>query len=205
MDPKDSSNLESMNEDDFVKAVNHALDHGYGPHPQSKLFGGDIFSWIKGDYGVSSAKESFEVPPKVVKLGSDRMAFPLSLMHANSYALKRVVLVGDAAHTVHPLAGQGVNMGFGDAFSLLRVIADGIAVGSDIGEISLLKKFEADRKMANVAMMAILDGFQKAYSVDFGPLNVLRAAAFHGARYITPLKRNIISYASGEQRIPLLS
>ncbi|KAM7466133.1 hypothetical protein LguiB_013695 [Lonicera macranthoides] len=205
MDLKDSSNLELMNEDDFVKAANHALDHGYGPHPQSKLFGGDIFSWIKGDYGVSSAKESFEVPPKVVKLGSDRMAFLLSLMHANSYASKRVVLVGDAAHTVHPLAGQGVNMGFGDAFSLSRVIDDGIAVGSDIGEISLLKKFEADRKMANVAMMAILDGFQKACSVDFGPLNVLRAVAFHGAQYITPLKRNIISYASGEQRIPLLS
>lgn len=52
-------------------------------------------------------------------------------------------------------------------------------------------------------MMAVLDGFQKAYSVDFGPLNILRAAAFHGAQYISPLKRNIISYASGEQRLPL--
>ncbi|KAM7462060.1 hypothetical protein LguiA_030181 [Lonicera macranthoides] len=76
-------------------------------------------SWIKGDYGVSSTKESFEVPPKVVKLGLERMAFSLSLMYANSHASKRVVLVGDAAHTVHPLAGQGVNMGFGDA-SLFR-------------------------------------------------------------------------------------
>ncbi|KAM7466144.1 hypothetical protein LguiB_013706 [Lonicera macranthoides] len=137
MAPKASSNLKSMNEDDFVKAVNHALDHGYNPHPQSKLFGGDIFSWIKGDYGVSSAKESFEVPPNVVKLGSDRMAIPLSLMHANSYASKRIV--------------------------------------------------------------------SKRHSVDFGPLNVLGATAFHGAQYIAPLKRNIISYALGEQRIPLLS
>ncbi|KAM7462062.1 hypothetical protein LguiA_030191 [Lonicera macranthoides] len=133
------------------------------------------------------------------------MVFPLSLMHANSYVSKRVLLVGDVAHTVHPLVGQGVNMGFGDAFSLSRVIVDGIAVRSDIGEISLLKKYEEDRKMANVAMMAILDGFQQAYSVDFGPLNVLRAAAFHGAQYSAPLKWNIISYASGEQRIPLLS
>lgn len=54
-------------------------------------------------------------------------------------------------------------------------------------------------------MMAILDGFQKAYSVDFGPLNVLRAAAFHGANFITPLKRNIIQYASGEQRLSLFT
>ncbi|KAA8548456.1 hypothetical protein F0562_000140 [Nyssa sinensis] len=204
MNPKESSDCKSMSEDDFVKAINHALDYGYGPHPHSRLFGGDIFSWLGADV-TSSANECFEVPPKVVKLVSGRMAFPLSLMHANSYASKHVVLIGDAAHTVHPLAGQGVNLGFGDAFSLSRVIAEGIAVGSDIGEVSLLKKYEADRKPANIAMMAVLDGFQKAYSVDFGPLNVLRAAAFHGAHFISPLKKNIISFASGEHKLPLFS
>lgn len=72
-------------------------------------------------------------------------------------------------------------------------------------QVSLLKKYEADRKPANVMMMAVLDGFQKAYSVDFGPLNILRAAAFHGAHHISPLKKSIISYASGEQRLPLFS
>ena len=73
-----------------------------------------------------------------------------------------------------------------------------------ITQVVLLKRFEAKRKQENMVMMAILDGFQKAYSVDFGPLNVLRAAALHGAHYISPLKRNIISYASGEQTWPLL-
>lgn len=68
-----------------------------------------------------------------------------------------------------------------------------------------MKKYEAERKPANIAMMAILDGFQKAYSVDFGPLNILRAAAFHGANYISPLKKSIISYASGDQRLPLFT
>ena len=57
--------------------------------------------------------------------------------------------------------------------------------------------------MANAGMMAILDGFQKVYSLDVGPLNLLRAAAFHGAQYIPLLKRNIISYASGDQKWPL--
>ncbi|KAJ6307601.1 hypothetical protein OIU76_017407 [Salix suchowensis] len=98
-----------------------------------------MFSWLRGNVTVL-ANESFEIPPKVVKLASERMAFPLSLMHANEYASKRVVLIGDAAHTVHPLAGQGVNLGFGDAFALSRIIAEGIAVGMDIGEVSLLKK-----------------------------------------------------------------
>nr|AKF43247.1 FAD/NAD(P)-binding oxidoreductase family protein [Erodium trifolium] len=205
MSPKEASERNSMNEDDFVKALNHALDYGYGPHPKSSLLGsGDMFSWLKAD-ATSSAKESFQVPPKVLKLASARMVFPLSLKHANDYASKRVALIGDAAHTVHPLAGQGVNLGFGDAFALSRVIAEGIAVGTDIGEVALLKKYEAERKPANIVMMAVLDGFQKAYSVDFGPLNVLRAAAFNGAHLISPLKRSIISYASGDQKLPLFS
>lgn len=72
-------------------------------------------------------------------------------------------------------------------------------------QVSLLKKYEAERKPENIAMMAVLDGIQKAYSVDFGPLNLLRAAAFHGANYISPLKKSIISYASGEQRLPIFS
>lgn len=135
MSPKEAADFKSMSDDDFVKAINHALDSGYGPRPESRLFnGGGIFSWLRAD-STSSANESFEVPPKVVKMVSGRMMFPLSLMHANNYASKRVVLVGDAAHTVHPLAGQGVNLGFGDAFSLSKVIADGVAVGSDIGEV----------------------------------------------------------------------
>ncbi|XP_076913325.1 uncharacterized protein LOC143571902 [Bidens hawaiensis] len=205
MSPKDASNHKIMNEVDFVKAINHALDSGYGPRPESRVFGGDVISSFFRPDVTSSAHERFEPPPKVVRLVSDRMAFPLSLMHANQYVSKPVVLIGDAAHTVHPLAGQGVNMGYGDVSSLSNVIADGVAVGSDIGEVTLLKKYEADRKTANIAMMAVLDGFQKAYSVDFGPLNILRAAAFNGANVFRPLKKNIISYASGERRLPFLA
>ncbi|GLT68588.1 hypothetical protein SLA2020_408030 [Shorea laevis] len=162
-----------MSEDDFLKAVYHALDYGCGPHPMSSLLGNtDVFSWLNGNMAIST-RECFEVRPKAVKLVSERMVFPLSLMHANDYAARRVVLIGDAAHTVHPLAGQGVNMGFGDASVLSRIIAEGVAVGMDIGEVSMLKKYEAERKVANITMIAVLDGFQKAYSLDFGPLNIL--------------------------------
>lgn len=137
MDPKESSSRKTMNDDEFVRAVNHALNDGYGPHPKPQVSaGGGIFSWLGAD--VASSNERFELPPKVVRLVSERMVFPLSLMHANRYTSKRVVLVGDAAHTVHPLAGQGVNMGFGDAFALSKVIAEGVAVGSDIGEVCFM-------------------------------------------------------------------
>ncbi|KAK7293199.1 hypothetical protein RJT34_16062 [Clitoria ternatea] len=203
MSPTESNNRKSLTEEEFLKGVNSALNYGHGPHPTSSLLGTrDMFSWFKLDETIST-NEFFEIPPKVTRLASERMVFPLSLRHANSYASKRLVLIGDAAHTVHPLAGQGVNLGFGDAFSLSRIIAEGIALGSDIGEVNLLKKYEAERKSANIMMMAILDGFQKAYSIDFGPLNILRGAAFHGANYISPLKKSIISYASGEHKLPI--
>ncbi|XP_010550835.1 PREDICTED: ubiquinone biosynthesis monooxygenase COQ6, mitochondrial isoform X2 [Tarenaya hassleriana] len=205
MDPKEASDRKSMSEDEFIKALNDALDHGYGPHPETTTSSrGDlgVLSWFSG-VGTVSAKERFEIPPKVVKLSSERMAFPLSLRHAKDYASKRVALIGDAAHTVHPLAGQGVNLGFADASALSKAITEGIALGTDIGEANLLRRYERERKSENIAMMAVLDGFQKLYSVDLGPLNVMRAVGFHGAQYISPLKRRIISYASGERSLPL--
>lgn len=138
MNPKEATDRKSMDQDDFVKDVNSALDCGYGPPPKSSIFGSqNIFSWLNPNVTVS-VDEGFEVPPKVVKLASERMVFPLSLNHAKNYASKRVVLIGDAAHTVHPLAGQGVNLGFGDALSLSKVIAEGVALGTDIGEVQYL-------------------------------------------------------------------
>ncbi|KAM0897963.1 hypothetical protein ACQ4PT_022232 [Festuca glaucescens] len=206
MSPEEALHHKSTSTEDFLKSVNHALDFGYGPHPNSSsidYYMERLFSGI-GDTAAST-KECFEVPPKAIGLISERMAFPLSLMHSHDYVSKGLALIGDAAHTVHPLAGQGVNFGFGDAAALANIISDGVSVGADIGDLSLLSRYEKDRKAANVAMAAVLDGFQKMYSVDFGPLNILRAAAFHGAQYISPLKKNIISYAMGDRKSPLFS
>lgn len=159
MNPEESTKRKLMCEDDFLKEVNSALDYGYGPHPKSSLLGaGNMFSWLRGEV-TSSAKEYFEVPPKVVKLASERMVFPLSLMHAKDYASKRVVLVGDAAHTVHPLAGQGVNLGFGDAFALARVIAEGIAVGTDIGEVCVFASLSCPANSPVLCFCSILFSF----------------------------------------------
>lgn len=143
MTPDESSNHKLMTNDDFVKAINHALDYGYGPYPKSGALDEymEKFSQFTG-LGAFSVTEGFQAPEKVIGVVSERMAFPLSLMHAHDYASKRVVLIGDAAHTVHPLAGQGVNLGFGDASALAKVIADGISVGTDIGEVSLLLQFK---------------------------------------------------------------
>lgn len=201
MSPEESLRHKSMSPEEFVNSVNHALDFGYGPHPRSTALDHYMEQFFSGiGSSAASTKECFEVPPKATRVVSERMAFPLSLMHSHDYVSKRLALVGDAAHTVHPLAGQGVNLGFGDAAALAKVIAEGVSVGSDVGDLTLLQRYEKERKAANVAMAAVLDGFQKMYSVDLGPLNVVRAAAFHGAQYISPLKKNIISYATGDTK-----
>ena len=93
-----------------------------------------FFSWHKADIS-RSATNCFEIPPKVVTLAFERIS--LSLRHANDYSSKRVVLIGDTTHTVHLLAGQGVNLGFGDASTLSSVISEGIVVGTDIGEVCI--------------------------------------------------------------------
>ncbi|XP_031481967.1 uncharacterized protein LOC116252065 isoform X1 [Nymphaea colorata] len=197
----EASTHKSMSEVDFVNAVNSALIHGYGPHPGSTARKISLDSFFGG---MGTTQSDFEIPPEVHKLVTERFSFPLSLMHARDYVSNRIALVGDAAHTIHPLAGQGVNLGFGDAHALAKVLAEGILVGSDIGAVSLLKKYEKERKLANLTMMAIMDGFQKAFSIDAAPLNILRAIAFQSAQHFGPLKRNIISYAMGEKKLPLL-
>lgn len=128
----------SMSPEEFVKSVNHALDFGYGPHPRSSAIDHYMEKFFSGiGSTAASTKEGFEVPPKATGVVSERMSFPLSLMHSHNYVSKRLALVGDAAHTVHPLAGQGVNLGFGDAAALAKVIAEGVSVGSDVGDVSI--------------------------------------------------------------------
>lgn len=138
MSPEEASMHKSMSRDDFIKEVNYALDDGFGSHPQSNFI--DEFlhriSSISGQ-NTASMEEHFQLPPKVTDLVSERMTFPLSLKHAREYVSKRVVLIGDAAHAVHPLAGQGVNLGFSDAAALAKVIDQGLQVGSDIGEVMI--------------------------------------------------------------------
>jgi ubiquinone biosynthesis monooxygenase Coq6 len=143
MSPEEASRHKSTSTEDFLKSVNHALDFGYGPHPNSSSldrYMERLFSGI-GDTAAST-KECFKVPPKAVALVSERMAFPLSLMHSHDYVSKGLALVGDAAHTVHPLAGQGVNLGFGDAAALANIISEGVSVGADIGDVSAYLFFE---------------------------------------------------------------
>jgi 2-octaprenylphenol hydroxylase len=92
-----------------------------------------------------------------------RASFPLRLLHARRYAAERIALVGDAAHVVHPLAGQGINLAFLDAAALADVVGSAVAAGDDAGEGAVLRRYERWRKAEALTAIALLDGIQRLY------------------------------------------
>jgi ubiquinone biosynthesis monooxygenase Coq6 len=89
---------------------------------------------------------NFVIPPRALSLQGHPASFPLRFSHANQYFASRLCLIGDAAHTVHPLAGQGLNLGIGDVSCLHETLAYGIKTGQDIGSPVLLQSYESERK-----------------------------------------------------------
>lgn len=133
---------------------------------------------------------------KVQAVGA-RGSFELVSLHARRYASERLALVGDAAHTVHPLAGQGVNLGILDAAALTEVLATSRDQGRDPGRLHTLRKYERWRKGHNMVMRETLGGFNWLFGASFTPLRQARNAGLRITDQIVPLKRWFMSQASG--------
>lgn len=128
---------------------------------------------------------------------SRRAVFPLALSHAKQYVRERVALIGDAAHTVHPLAGQGVNLGFLDAAMLAEVLLAADEKHQDIGAYSVLRRFERARKADNLSMVTMTGGFRYLFSNRLPLVKELRNLGLDLADAATPLKNLIVRRASG--------
>lgn len=139
-----------------------------------------------------------DVPMRVVDVQAGSVApFPLKLRHADTYTTERVALVGDAAHTIHPLAGQGLNQGQGDVASLLKIIEEGVKTGQDIGSQLALEQYTSERYAANNAMLGVCDKLHKLYSFDSGPLIPLRSLGLKAVDKLGFLKGFLMSSAAG--------
>ena len=124
-------------------------------------------------------------------------AFPLTRRHALQYVQPGLVLVGDAAHTIHPLAGQGVNLGYRDVDALLDVLANARSVGEDWASLPVLERYQSRRRVDNLLMQSGMDLFYAGFSNDLGPLRVLRNVGLMAAQRAGVLKRQALKYALG--------
>jgi 2-octaprenylphenol hydroxylase len=128
---------------------------------------------------------------------SPRAAIPLRLLHARRYAAARVALVGDAAHVVHPLAGQGINLAFLDAAALVDVAGEALAAGDDPGELAVLRRYERWRKAEALPAIAMLDGIQRVFSGGNPLQSRLRRGALGLAQSSGTAKRVLMQRALG--------
>jgi 2-polyprenylphenol 6-hydroxylase len=127
----------------------------------------------------------------------ERASFPLRSVHAECYVQPRFALIGDAAHAVHPLAGQGVNLGFLDCAALAEVIETALADGADPGDLRSLRKYERWRKGENLLMLTALDGLNGLFSNDNALLGALRRAGLSAVNRLTPAKALFMRRALG--------
>ncbi|MBL1259837.1 MAG: UbiH/UbiF/VisC/COQ6 family ubiquinone biosynthesis hydroxylase [Thiotrichaceae bacterium] len=132
----------------------------------------------------------------VIEVGP-RGAFPLKRQHAETYIDNHIALIGDAAHAIHPLAGQGVNLGLLDAAALAEVLLAAHAKNKNIGATHVLRRYERWRKGDNLIMMTAMDGFKKLFGSDNLALKWLRNEGLAIADKLPPLKNQIMLHAMG--------
>lgn len=148
-------------------------------------------------------KEILHVFPEELTLGNnsftiiDKAVFPLTRSHASDYVKGCCALVGDAAHTINPLAGQGVNLGFKDVEAFLSVTSINASLLNESFVQALRKDFESPRKRDNLVMMTAMDGFYTLFSNDVAPIKWIRNQLLSVAQRIEPAKQEVLKYAIG--------
>lgn len=124
-------------------------------------------------------------------------AFPLTRRHALRYVQQGLALIGDAAHTIHPLAGQGVNLGYRDVDALLDVMINARSHGENWADAQVLKRYQSRRQADNFIMQSGMDLFYAGFSNNLGPLRLIRNLGLMAAQRAGALKRQALKYALG--------
>lgn len=132
-----------------------------------------------------------------VTLEDKLMGFPLKLQLAQSFIGPRLALIGDAAHVIHPIAGQGLNLGLKDVAALAEVIVDAMRLGLDHGTEDVLERYQAWRRPDTASMVAVTDGMNRLFSNDVAPVRALRDFGLGLVDRSGPVKSALIRVASG--------
>lgn len=132
-----------------------------------------------------------------VKVIGPRWSFPLSFMMAERATDERLALVGDAGHAIHPIAGQGLNMGFRDVAALIEILVTAKANGEDLGSAMVLERYDRWRRTDNVTLGAATDALTRLFSNNFPPVRLLRDVGLGLVQKSPPAKKFFVSHARG--------
>jgi 2-octaprenyl-6-methoxyphenol hydroxylase len=126
-----------------------------------------------------------------------RSAYPLALMLAKTYVVPRMALLGEAAHTIHPIAGQGLNLSIRDVAALAELLIDARRLGLDIGDEMVLRPYQHWRRFDALALAAVTDGLNRLFSNTLRPLRLARDLGLAAVHRLPPLKRVLMRDAMG--------
>jgi len=126
-----------------------------------------------------------------------RWSYPLSLLLAERYVARRLALVGEAAHVIHPIAGQGLNIGIRDIAALAELIVDRRRLGRDIGDDELLARYQRWRRTDALVLAAVTDGLNRLFSNTLAPLQLARDLGLAAVNRLPPAKRLLMRHAMG--------
>ncbi|MEK9901559.1 MAG: FAD-dependent monooxygenase, partial [Rhodospirillaceae bacterium] len=132
-----------------------------------------------------------------IALASPRWVYPLGLSHAARYTDQRLALVGDAAHAIHPIAGQGLNMGIRDVAALAEVIVDARRLGRDIGDPDILADYERWRRFDNMLLAVVTDNLTRLFSNDIAPVRIARDLGMGVVNAIPAARKFSMRHAMG--------
>jgi 2-octaprenyl-6-methoxyphenol hydroxylase len=132
-----------------------------------------------------------------ITLVSERFSYPLSLVQAQRYVGERSALVGDAAHGIHPIAGQGINLGYRDVAALRDVLLEAKRTGSDIGCAAVLEHYQQWRSFDAASMAVVMDGLVRLFSNDHAPVRIARRMGLRVVEKLTPTKQFFMMHAMG--------
>ncbi|MBL4613334.1 MAG: UbiH/UbiF/VisC/COQ6 family ubiquinone biosynthesis hydroxylase [Magnetovibrio sp.] len=132
-----------------------------------------------------------------IEVVGPRFAYPLTLQYADTIIAQRLALVADSAHGMHPIAGQGLNMGLRDVAALAEVLVNARGTGLDIGEMSVLQNYERWRRFDNAVMLGVTDALVKLFSNDIEPVKLARDLGMAAVNQLPDVKRFFMRHAMG--------